>query len=313
MKLIIEKRTITEFAEIEKQISDNDQTFDQMHETWQILDDFFVRNPYEIDFNWRVTYFKTYVKLTWKLIGTIADDDKFISTISRQVPMAILLDVDVLKEIMWYLGFNKADKNKLISLYIKIKSAFLESEEIIGNWEGRSVGVKDLVAEYLLLEKREASSIEEAEFISKLKQVMFPKEVLPYIYTDPDVGINRFLELVEFFRDIDEERIWFVVDIFLTPEKYQDDFNKEKISVGVEEQPETEEVVTDDSEVKTYLTSDQIKSQIEPGFKKDAEGDFEDIAGVMTKLSELAEEFNDPSIAEMIYFDEEQNKFVWKE
>jgi len=59
-------------------------------------------------------------------------------------------------------------------------------------------------------------------------------------------------------------------------------------------------------------TPQQVKSQIESQFKKDANGNFIDIEGVMAKLNELAEKNNDPKIAEMIYFDESSGKFLWK-
>ncbi len=337
MKLKIEKRTITEFAETETQIVDNDKTFDQMYETWQILDIFFAQNNYEKDLNWRLTYFRIYVRLTWKMIGTIIDYNKFIEIIRRQIPMALILDVDVLREMMWYFGFSKSDKNKLVSLYLKIKNTFFESEQIVGIWQGKNIMVKDLVSEYLLLEKRDASSMEEAEFISKLKQIMCPKEVAPFVYADKDVSVDRFLELVEFFEEVDGEKIWFVVDIFLNPEKYQrsetdssvptsesdeevednktegESFSGNEQTVIVESQKSLTAEQTPIVDSQKRLTTGQVKSQIESEFKKDSEGNFEDIEGVMGKLAELAEENNDPSVAEMIYFDEEENKFKWKE
>ena len=55
-----------------------------------------------------------------------------------------------------------------------------------------------------------------------------------------------------------------------------------------------------------------IKSQIESEFKKDSEGNFENIEAVMRKLEEFTEMYNDPKIADMIYYDEEDSKFKWK-
>ncbi len=370
MQLVIQKKSISEFEEIEKSIFDNDQTFEQMHETWKVLDDFFNQNSYERDFDWRLTYFRVYVRLTWKVLGTIIDNNKFVEIMGRQVPMAILLDVDVLKEMMWYLDSNKADKSKLVSLYQKIKTAFFESEQIMGSWQGQDVAVKDLVSEYLLLHKRHASSMEGAEFLSKLEQIMFTEEADPYTFVDYDDGIDRFLELIEFLQETTNEKIWLTVDAFSNPEKYNSANPERVIS-----KPEPEEEVrpseptpqnlatkyesmsqkleqeveaskkeeakpvapapvpvvpivkiepvkpvvvkpapqeTPAAEPQVRLTAGQIKSQIESEFKKDLDGNFINIEGVMRKLEEFTEMYNDPKIADMIYYDEEDDKFKWK-
>jgi hypothetical protein len=322
MKFLVEKKTIEEFALVEKAIANNDKNFDQMYETWKILDNFFARDSYEKDPIWRITYFRIYVRLTWKMIGTIVENDKFIEIIRRQVPMAILLDIDVLQEMMWYLSFNRAEKNQLVSLYFKIKSAFIESQEVVGVWQGQDVLVKDLVAQYVLLQKRKADSIEQAEFISKLRQVLFPKQLMPFIFIDPDAGINKFLELIEFFQEIDNEKIWFVVDLFLNPEQLENpapsEENVEEEEGEIEAENSEEELAVpaaspaSENEIKKQPAPQEIKSQIESEFKKDSEGNFENIEGVMRKLEEFTEMYNDPKIADMIYFDEEDNRFKWK-
>jgi hypothetical protein len=62
--------------------------------------------------------------------------------------------------------------------------------------------------------------MEEAVFISKLKQIFFPAEIEARIYVDQDVAVGRFLELINFFQEMDDKKIWFVVDMFSDPEKY---------------------------------------------------------------------------------------------
>ncbi|MBU1613170.1 hypothetical protein KKC87_01930 [Patescibacteria group bacterium] len=57
----------------------------------------------------------------------------------------------------------------------------------------------------------------------------------------------------------------------------------------------------------------QIKDDIEETFTTNSSGEFLDIDGILLKLDELAKKFNDPKIAELYYFDEQQGKFVWKE
>lgn len=321
MKLTVQKKSTAEFEELEKAIFDNDQTFDQIYETWQSLDQFFHSASYEQDLEFGLTYFRLYVRLTWKEMLSAIDSNYFVEVIRRQISMAVLLDFDVLNQIMWYLGQNNADKNTLTSLYSKVKSAFLESEEVIGKWNGKDVKIKEIISEYVLLKNRGGSSMEEAEYVSKLKQIMFPKEAAEYILVDSDAGVERFLELVEFFQVIDNEKIWPVVDAFLNPEKYQNVEGQPAVPAPTPvpkpaappvqaSKPSVAPPVPKPS-VPVKPTSQQIKSQIESQFKKDAEGNFADVEGVMAKLGELAEKNNDQSIADMLYYDEKTAKFVW--
>jgi hypothetical protein len=284
----------------------------------------------------KFTYWRWYVELTWRNFNGLVKED-LATVFSQQVPMAILNSYNVLDTLIWYLSFRAIDQQEMEILYSRVKKEFFESAEILGKWKGKDVVVKDLVSELVLLEKRNPSSMEEAEFVSKLKQIMFPKDSMPYILVNPDKGVDVFLETVEFFEKVDKEKIWVMVDMFLYPEKYErsetdyslstsepteemEDNKIEEESVSENEQTiivESQKSLTAEQtpvvEPQARLTTGQVKSQIESEFKKDSEGNFEDIEGVMGRLSELAEENNDPSIAEMIYFDEEGNKFKWKE
>jgi hypothetical protein len=125
MNLIIQKKSIPEFLELEKSVIDADKNLDQMFETWKILDNFFRQDFYEKDFIWRWTYFHLYVRLTWKIIDALSDED-LVRLIGRQVFMAIIQDIDVLDRLLWIWALNKANKNNLVSFYLKIKTAFLE-------------------------------------------------------------------------------------------------------------------------------------------------------------------------------------------
>ena len=213
MKFVVQKIPLPEFDELEKQIFDNDQTFDQMYETWKILDDFFGQNFYDSDSEWRMTYFRVYTRLTWKILGAL-NREKFVEIIRRQAPMALLLDVDVLKQIMWYLGFNIVDKQALVSLFLELKKEFLQSEAVVGVWQGKNVTVAALVKEVDSVYKA-GDSLAQAEFESRLRQIMFPDEMAKKYFTaDPEEAKERFLDLVSFFQTFTQENIWYVVDAF---------------------------------------------------------------------------------------------------
>ncbi len=332
MKFTVQKISLSEFDEVEKQIFDNDQTLDQMYETWAVSDQFFHNASYETDIEFRLTYFRLYVRLTWKILEVI-DNDYFIEVVRRQAVMALLLDVDVLNSIMWYLGLNNADQKELESLFLELKKAFLQSEAVVGVWQGKNVTVAQLVKEIGSVYKS-GDSLAQADFESRLQQIMFPDETAKKYFTaDPEDAKERFLDLVSFFQTFTQENIWYVVDAFLNPEKYQNVTPGEAPSAVVPKAippkppapivakppapptPVTKPVAPSQPPAKPVApaksTPQQIKSQVESQFKKDAEGDFADIEGVMAKLSELAEKNNDPKIAEMIYYDEKENKFKW--
>jgi hypothetical protein len=306
MKLVIEKKTLEEFAQIERSIFGNNTNFDHIYEAWKDLDNFFAQDMYEKDKVWRWTYFRVYVLLTWKVIGTINDADTFAQIMARQAPMAIILDIDIFKEMLWFFSANKADKTRLASLYFKVRNNFLNSQELLGEYQGKNVQLKDLVLEYADL-KRVDNSMRTAEFINKLNQILFPPEAEQYFGLDNKAdGVDRLLELVNFFEDIDTvEKLQEVLEVFLNPQVYD-----EPASLFVTSDEETE---ADVESMRIQAPSlSEIKSQIEQEFKKDSEGNFEDIESVFRKLEEFTEMYNDPKIADLLYFDEESGEFKWR-
>ena len=156
--------------------------------------------------------------------------------------------------------------------------------------------------------------MEQAELESKIKQIMFPNDLLAqkYTITESNVAIERLLEMVLFFETTDEANINDVVDNFLHPERFDNPPNV--IHPKPVEKTNVEKVNASIPQSKPAKpTSKQIKSQIDSQFKKDHEGNFINMEGVYEKLNELAEKNNDPSILELYYFDEGAGKFKWKE
>ena len=297
--------------------------------------------------------FRWFTELIWRRFNSFPKELIIEMAIARQVPMAILLDYDVWTDIMWYLaGRTSFSVIDLQDLYYKIRKAFFESEAVVGLLEGKEITVREIVEEIKKINQPESSSLEAAELLSKIRGILFPQNdqvFEKYITTDPGIATDRFVGLVNFFLGIEPDKIWYVVNAFLYPERYG----------GITAQPESVTVLkptTPPAQSKpvappsipapkpaavpaslvptkkevpinkgiaasvaplpprndtTKLTPAQIKSQIESQFKKDAEGNFADVEGVMAKLSELALKNNDPTISEMLYYDETENKFKW--
>lgn len=291
-------------------------------EAWGELGTLFDQNP-NLKNDYRLSYWRWFVILSWQKVYSV-DPEIFLLIIKDQVPMAILAKIDVLDRILRYLAQNFYYREDLGSYFNKVRSEFFKSETVLGQWQGQDVRIKDAIAEFSALKKRNAGSMETAEFISKLGQAMFPKEVVEYAYVDLNLGVERFIELINFFQDIDnEKKILKVLDAFLVSTKSNSEEGARVSEEVVEKELRLNESVdkenlqptvkmSDFNETVKILTPQQIKSQIESEFKKDTEGNFEDIDAVMRKLEEFTEMYNDPKIADLIYFDEEEGRFKWK-
>ncbi len=301
-------------------------------EAWEQLANLFDQNS-DLKQAYRVSYWRWFVILSWQKVYAVSPE-MLLLMMKDQVPAAIFSNVDVLEVLLRYLAQNFYSRDDAGIFINKLKSEFFGSEMVFGDWQGQNIKIKDIISEYFLLNKRGADSIETAEFINKLRQLMFPKDALSYAYVDPDEGVNRFLALINFFQDIDDDKkIRDVLNMFLLPENapgiIQGENANESLESTAEEtgpvpQPATEEKTEVEKNIvqpsyqkipavepQARLTAEQVKSQIEKEFKKDAEGNFENIEGVMQKLAELSEKYNDPRVADMLYFDEESNQFKW--
>jgi len=56
-----------------------------------------------------------------------------------------------------------------------------------------------------------------------------------------------------------------------------------------------------------------IKRAISKEFPLDSDGNFTDVEGVLKKLNVLSVDYNDPTIADLYYFDEQTGEFKWRE
>lgn len=332
-------------------IVDQEEVFDEMNDVFG--------SSALMDEEYRFSYFRWYTDLAWKSFNNRDRDFVINIAMARQVPMAILLDFEVWRNVMWYLAMRTLDRQDMEEFYFKMREAFLNSEAIVGKWQGKNILVKDLVNEIKSLNARAADSMENAEFESRLQQIMFDKNnpfFETYVSTDLDTAVDRFIGLVNFFLGIDEKHIWYTVESFLHPEKFENPTLQNIIatsSVRDKTEPAPQNSVNKyesmsqklDAEIKAMesaatpvakvepekpavpsptpkeasvaeapakLSATQIKSKIESEFKQDLDGNFVDIEGVMRKLEEFAETYNDPKIADMIYYDEEDDKFKWK-
>ena len=185
---------------------------------WKELRDFFANNPVK---DYRFTYWRWFVELAWYRLNVLNKED-FSEVIAGQVPSALLQNYNVQDEIMQYLGLRTIDDAEMQSLYLKIQKSFLESEAVVGNWKEKEVTVIEVVKEINSVYEQ-GDSLAVADFESRLRQTMSPADEMAkkYLTADPEQAKERFLDLVSFFQTFTQENIWYVVDAFLNPEKYQ--------------------------------------------------------------------------------------------
>lgn len=283
------------------------------------------------------SYWRWYTMLNWAGFIGLSEADMLFS-MAYQAPMAVALDYNPADELRRYLALNCLYEDDMVEMYSRVKPSFLASEAYLGMWQGKEVFSPEIIKE-LTDVGFEEDSLQQAEFQSKLSQILFPDNELveKYFFATSDVAVKKFISLAIFLQTVDEKEIWLAVDSFIYPEKYKDKVLAElssatkpvsisappatpakPISVVLSPPPSTPakpaapaQPVVVKPVASTKPTPQQVKSQIESQFKKDTDGNFEDIEGVMAKLSDLAEKNNDPKIADMIYFDETENKFKW--
>lgn len=306
------------------------------------LKDFFFTEPKEtIEKSKRFwySYWRWYSMLNWSGFLGLSEAD-MLFCLAYQVPMAVVLDYNPADELRRYLALNYPFKEDLVAFYVKAQAAFLASEGYVGMWQGKEVYLFEIVKE-LTDTGFEEDSLRQAEFENKLSQVLFPsnESVEKYFFASNDVAVKKFISLVIFLQSVDEDEIELAVDSFMHPEQYTDKVLAE-ISSGSAPLPRTSIPSTPTKPSAPAVakpstptfpiakptsplpspakpatpvkpTLDQIKSQIESQFKKDAEGNFEDVENILAMLGTLSEKYNEPKIAEMLYFDEKENKFKW--
>ena len=277
---------------------------------------------------WRA-FWMIFTDFSWLFLNRHEKDFFEQIIIGRQLPMAALLGYDLLDEILHYLNVRCLDSEDMASLYGNARRAFFNSPAIIGKIEGRDFLVRDLVKKEKYLNSVTDNTLEEAAFRDDLQRAMFPKEdnflSKYFIYDDKDLAITGLLNLTDMFLSVEPDRIWYIVDAYVNPEKYEamadaEVKEGENISNGNSllnktnlELPENlfqknTQPVESASPAPSYK---EIASKIENEQARDTEGNFVDLDSVFSELDRLAEKYNDPKINELYYFDEGSGTFKW--
>lgn len=347
MEFIIKDTTLQEFEALEAQMRASHTGPEEIQKTWNSLHTFFVNSSLEDEKKYRFTFFRIYTELTFRLFGTL-EKVQLPRIFSRQIPNAIMLDLDVWEKFLWYLGINAKDPKEMSAYYTQIRDAFLSSRAFVGMDKEKMLTVADVVEQVKLFEKNDSDSLARADFFARLRDAMYSKDPQEqkYFVTPPDEMVDKFIGLINFFLGVQPSRIAYIVDGFLFPENYDGTapnvpppfveprpglenveevipnieaarvvLEGEESDTAVQEADSVEEEKPRDASVDEPtgdISYEEIKEMIDEQFPKDETGQYQNLEGVFGMLEQLADQYNTPSIKELLYFDEKSGGFVWK-
>ncbi|MEK7625054.1 MAG: hypothetical protein AAB467_01745, partial [Patescibacteria group bacterium] len=88
------------------------------------LANYFDKHP-ENALKFRNSYWRWFVLLCWAGFYKLSSDE-LITVINRQIPVAILLDIDVLRKLLSYFRLNNSEDD-VVSFFKRVKLAVFES------------------------------------------------------------------------------------------------------------------------------------------------------------------------------------------
>src|SRR3989344_4770834 len=111
-------------------------------EAWQELNLLFEKNS-DLKEKYRYTYWRWFVILSFQKALSLSDVN-FLRLIEEQVPVATLVNIDVMEVVMRYLAQNYYTREDIGGYFLKLQSVFLQSEAVVGVWQKKNVTVAEL-------------------------------------------------------------------------------------------------------------------------------------------------------------------------
>ncbi|MDD2758543.1 MAG: hypothetical protein PHD72_04210 [Patescibacteria group bacterium] len=329
----------------------------------QLYDSFSDLTP-EQDYAGRFSYFRWYTYLVWSDLLMFNKESFVPLVIRRQIFEAFLAGFDVWEKIILYFDAKCFESEDYRALFIQVKDAFVNSDAVVGEWQGQPYRVADAVKEKTLLRSMGNDSIRAAELLNKFKKIIAldnDKFAERFVTATADEILNDFNDLIDFFLDTEPNEAEMVVEMYVNPEAYGlTRTSKSEAEANYPAGPAPRRPVAtpalaplspparlsasggrgDGSEraggggsaavsakAKPAVTLPaplptakpvvekpsyaDIRAKIDSAFKKDAAGNYSDLDGVMDALQKAAEKYNDPKIAELLYWDEGESRFKW--
>lgn len=289
-------------------------------------------------------YWLLNVYSTWNFLDSIGPDD-VLDFVVAQTPDAIRLGYDVVEKLTRYMDFQFTDPDEMAVFYSEIRNKILGGEFFV-DAAGKEMTMTGLVEQVRLLKSFANDTIRAAEFYEKTQRMLFAgtekDTIYEYVIIDRRVAVERLIDLVNFVTTVEPDRIWEIVEatVFMSTAQVAPDEVPEIVTLkpvipkapAEAPKPRTETISPAvaalakpaaapasakppmpprPTAIAAKPSYAEIKKKIEAVFPKDASGNFVDLDGAMTALEGAAEKYNDPKIAELLFFDEAENKFKW--
>lgn len=277
----------------------------------------------EDDYFLRYGDFKFFTELFWTDLLWLEKVDFIDIAVKRQIVEAILLNFDVKQKICWFIHSKCFTSDDYRVLFLQTRDAFLESSAFIGfSDEGEPYSIKEAIAEIKLINSRGKDSMEVAQFMQKVKKVLAlegDEYATHFFPCQSEDFLRELFALCEFFLYTKAEDAEEVVEIFLFPERAKEireliKARKEIPAPKIIAMPEdtnnsAKNVGSNPTPIKPSYA--EIRAKVDAVFPKDKAGVYDDLDGVLMALDKAAQKYNDPKIASLYYFDENEGSFKW--
>ena len=228
---------------------------------------------------------------------------------------ATQLGIDVQDKLFKAISFLAPDPNDMQIFYNNIKNSVKNSEKKLVTSKGISVySLKDIYEQKVFFKNDYASDLDYVGFKTKIHDALFFEiRDEKHKFFEIDNSFNLFLNIINFFIDIDQEKIGeFIFAFDHKMEMIRDSNSEYEEDLELEKDIENNNIknIPEKIQENSYQT---IKSQLEQKYSYDENGELSPIEEVLSDLSQMAEEKADENIEELYIFDENMGKFVWNE
>ncbi|HRH23783.1 MAG TPA: hypothetical protein PK295_04100, partial [Candidatus Magasanikbacteria bacterium] len=258
------------------------------------------------------TMYRLFSDMSWGRVRNLPSDFVVDICFGKQLVMACILKFEPIDELLWYLGLHSIDKNDAIAEYSRIRKAVFESEMVVGLYKNQPQTVKSIVQEITRLNQMNNPSLEVAEFKAKLETIFFSEipdpEYIERLDIDKRESVATFFSFIHFLIGVKPELIFGLVEEALHADKLVIEESK---SESTDIMQKAQSTTVSEAEPKTKVNYFvEIKKEIENDF---IIGKIGDEVEVFDLLQSYSEQYNDPRILDLYYYDEQQEKFVWNE
>lgn len=341
-------RPLTPDEIAQKELIFRDLETEEREAVWVELHKYFKTTSPQEDKKYWLSYFRWYTWISWKYLLTRDQDFVAEIAIPRQLVMASLLEFDVQQELFWYFDNTPFTQEELNRYYARMQNNFLHSAGFVGMNKGVAYSIAELVNDAKRIEAQN-NSLQTAEELSRVGSIIFyePKLMDQYIVADHDTVITDVLNMVTLFLGVSAENIFYMMDGIVHPEKYQALLEKKftkpssvpvgsKVNTSVVSSPtatlqppkiqptstpqprvENKPTIKTTSNSKTSAlgrpSNNDIKKMVEALFPTPPSGEIAHVEEVVAMLTTLAEKYQDSSIEELCYYNEQQGSFHWND